>query len=177
MGSSKKKQESANQELTPDMIAEMRKQTGSHPKRRRDAMLNMRIFKPTMDALTTFAAMNNMTKTEVVEAAVSDYIHRKFEDPYGKREAYLSKTLGEIKDLNRLQAEAFYTFLQYWFAHTPRIPEDLRAEANAEGHERFQAFLRYMNQTMLTDDVGLAGRFLGDQPDRGMKRVDDVNDG
>jgi len=39
--------------------------------------------------------------------------------------------------------------MQYWFAHTPQIPEALKKDANITAKDRFSVFLDFLQDNMI----------------------------
>jgi len=145
----KKRQDVSEKKAVELDVSELKKQKPSRPYRKRDAVLNIRIFSSSMDALTAFSAMQRMSKTAVVEAALAEFFENNLEAPHDRRNYYLYKRIDEIADVANLQAEAFFTFMQYWFAHTPQIPEELKKDANIIAKDRFSVFLDFLQDNMI----------------------------
>jgi hypothetical protein len=70
--------------------------------------------------------------------------------------------IGPIRRLlssHELLSQAFATFLRMWLAHTPRIPAELRRQAQASADARYRLFMQ-----RLSEQVSGGKRFIDDLP-------------
>lgn len=110
-----------------------------------------------------YCAATNATESSVVEEA----LQRFFDDRYDVQLLLrrLDRHGRSVDRINRdldLFAQAFSVFVQVWFAHTPKLPDDARAAANSIAQKRYGDFLDYVARSfasgnklfdLLTQDV------------------------
>jgi hypothetical protein len=116
--------------------------------------------------LRLYASRRGSTVSSVVERALTDY----FDGDVTDRALILRRLDRQTRGLTTVQrdvellAQGFGLFVQLWFAHTPRITDDLRAAAEKEALRRYSQFLDHV-----VSEVAAGRRFARDasldQPD------------
>lgn len=110
-----------------------------------------------------YCATANATESSVVEEA----LQRFFDDRYDvqlllRRLDRHGRSIDRIKRDVDFFAQAFSVFVQVWFAHTPKLPDDARPAANSIAQKRYGDFVDYVARScasgekffeLLTQDV------------------------
>jgi len=102
--------------------------------------------------LRLFASRRGATESSVVESALLQYLDGDVID-----RALLLRRLdrlgGRVATLQRdfdLLSQAFGVFLQVWFAHTPRIPDDAKGAAEESALSRYAQFLDHVGTQIMS---------------------------
>jgi predicted DNA-binding protein len=103
-----------------------------------------RLAKEVHDRLVEYCTGTGQTQTAVIQAAVQQFV-----------EGVTDHTL-LMRRLDRLGRALF---LQFWFAHTPTIPEDTRDAARRSSASRYKQFAQH-----LAEQFGRGRRFIDDLP-------------
>ena len=105
-----------------------------------------------------YCAKKSMSISAFAEAAFEEYLSERddAEAVLKKLDRYYLRMDKIDSNLNIL-GEAFTLFLQFWFAHTPPIPDIDKKDANFKAKERYAAFIEYLRNNMLD------GRRFADQ--------------
>ncbi len=83
------------------------------------------------------------SKSSIVEAALIAYLENSTDtDLLYRRLDRHSRLLGRVSRDQELLAEAFAVFVKLWFAHTPRVPESEREDAQ---HFAAGRYLQYVD--------------------------------
>lgn len=97
-----------------------------------------------------YCATNNLSVSGFAEKVFEEYLSGKSDN--GNFIKHLSRhghRLDVIDGNVNILIESFGLFLQFWFAHTPQIPDDQKKSANLQGQERYGAFLKYLQANLL----------------------------
>jgi hypothetical protein len=96
--------------------------------------------------LRLYASQRGSTESSVVELALLNYLDAEVTD-----RALLLRRLDRVgRGLATLQrdfdllSQGFGVFVQLWFAHTPRLPDDAKAAAEKEAIRRYSQFLDHV---------------------------------
>jgi len=112
------------------------------------------------ERLAAYCAASSGTESNVVSEALEKHLDRT-----GDLELILRRLDRQTRALDRLErdvdlnSQAFSLFVRLWFAHTPRIPQDARAAAQASAEARYRSFL-----DRLAELIARGGRFVDDLP-------------
>ena len=142
--------------------------------------LNLYFDPATSRALDELAARRKLSKSAVVEAAVSSFLSP---DGADRREAALTRRLDRLsRQVERLERdqvitlEALGLFVRAWLTATPPLADSAQAAAQAKGRERYDSFVetlgrriqqgRSLAKEVLEDLPAPAEPQPGDAPDR-----------
>jgi predicted transcriptional regulator len=107
-----------------------------------------------MIQLTELAERRRRSLSIVAEAAIASFLTP---DDSDRREAAITRRLDRLtRQADRLErhlgvsVEAMALFIRYWLTVTPSIPQDLQAVVQADGRDRFAAFLEMLGQRLAT---------------------------
>lgn len=112
--------------------------------------------------LAEFAIHKRATQASIVEAAIASFLSP---DGSERMEAAVTRRLDRLAKQNeRLEFqvevtnEALSLFVRFWLTANPQIPESARAEAQAQGKERYEGFVEALTRkleggTRLSGDV------------------------
>jgi hypothetical protein len=107
-----------------------------------------------MMMLTELARRRRRSLSIVAEAAIASFLTP---DDADRREAAITRRLDRLtRQADRLErhlgvsVEAMALFIRYWLTVTPSIPQDLQAVVQADGRDRFAAFLEMLGQRLAT---------------------------
>jgi hypothetical protein len=100
--------------------------------------------------LGLYASRKGATQSSVVEAALLQYLDAEVTD-----RALILRRLDRLtraaarqqRDIEVLE-EAFAVFVQIWFAHTPRLPEDAKASAKQVAMRRYAQYVDHVAQQL-----------------------------
>lgn len=100
-----------------------------------------------------YCAATNATESSVVEEA----LQRFFDDRYDvqlilRRLDRQGRSIDRIKRDLDFFAQAFSVFVQVWFAHAPKLPDDARATANSMAQKRYGDFVEYVARSCASGD-------------------------
>lgn len=112
--------------------------------------LNLYFDPATNRALDELAARRKLSKSAIVEAAVSSFLSP---DGADRREAALTRRLDrlsrQVERLERDQAitlEAIGLFVRAWLTATPPLADSAQAAAQAKGRERYESFVETLGR-------------------------------
>ena len=109
--------------------------------------------------LRLYASRRGASESSIVERALTDHLDGDVTD----RALILNRLDRQVRGLATLQrdvellAQGFGLFVQLWFAHTPRIADDLRAAAEKEALRRYSQFLDHV-----VSEIAAGRRFARD---------------
>jgi hypothetical protein len=96
------------------------------------------------------AARRNLSKSLIIEAAVSSFLSPDAED---RREAAFSRRLDRLirqnEQLERhlaIYSEAIALYVRFWLTVTPPMPESAQEATRAIGAERYQSFVEALSR-------------------------------
>lgn len=110
-------------------------------------------FDPTLSVeLDALAARRNVSKSQVVEAALASYLSP---DAADQREAAITRRLDRLtRAVERLERdvtignEAVALFVRFWLTTTPPLPDTMREAAQAKGRERYDGFVETLGRRL-----------------------------
>lgn len=110
-------------------------------------------FDPALSAeLDTLAARRNVSKSQIVEAALASYLSP---DAADQREAAITRRLDRLtRAVERLERdvtignEALALFVRFWLTTTPPLPDTMREAAQAKGRERYEGFVETLGRRL-----------------------------
>jgi hypothetical protein len=123
--------------------------TGAGLVRRKERVQRHRIqpylSKALAQRFVAYCAATATTESAVAEAAIAQYLDQTSDHTVLMRRLdRLNRAATRTqRDLDVL-AEAFGTFVQIWFAHTPMIPSDAKSGARREAATRYQQFVDHV---------------------------------
>lgn len=104
----------------------------------------------TLKAVDELAARKGITKSTVIEAAVSSHLSP---DGPDRLEAALTRRLDRInRQVDRIErdiaisAEAFALFVRFWLTVTPPLPDGAQPAAQAKARERYDEFVAVLGR-------------------------------
>jgi hypothetical protein len=131
--------------------------------------LNLYFDPATSRALDELAARRKLSKSAIVEAAVSSFLSP---DGADRKEAALSRRLDRLsRQVERLERdqtiaiEALGLFVRAWLTATPPLADSAQAAAQAKGRERYESFVETLGRR-IQQGRSLAKEVLEDS-DRG----------
>lgn len=114
--------------------------------------LNVYLEPKTGKALADVAAVRQLSKSAIVEAAVVSFLTPDHADAL---EAALARRLDQLgRELERLRKdqattlEALGLFVRAWLTATPPLAEDAQAAAQEKGLERYESFAEVLGKRM-----------------------------
>ncbi|MCB4767684.1 CopG family transcriptional regulator [Ancylobacter sp. Lp-2] len=112
--------------------------------RTKKAQISVYLEPDIMDMLAHYAAQRDQSMSLIAQAAIASFLSP---DSAERQEAALARRLGQIdRRLARLErdlgisTEAFATFVRFWLATTPALPEPAAQAARAKVSERYAAY-------------------------------------
>ncbi len=112
--------------------------------RTKKAQISVYLEPDIMDMLAHYAAQRDQSMSLIAQAAIASFLSP---DSSERQEAALARRLGQIdRRLARLErdlgisTEAFATFIRFWLATTPALPEPAAQAARAKVSERYAAY-------------------------------------
>ncbi|WP_344248311.1 CopG family transcriptional regulator, partial [Actinocorallia libanotica] len=112
--------------------------------RTKKAQISVYLEPDIMDMLAHYAAQRDQSMSLIAQAAIASFLSP---DSAERQEAALARRLGQIdRRLARLErdlgisTEAFATFIRFWLATTPALPEPAAQAARAKLSERYAAY-------------------------------------
>lgn len=134
--------------------------------RTKKAQISVYLEPDLMDMLAHYAAQRDQSMSLIAQAAIASFLSP---DSSERQEAALARRLGQIdRRLARLErdlgisTEAFATFIRFWLATTPALPEPAAQAARAKLSERYAAY------------TSAVGRRLAKGPQLRQEIVEDV---
>jgi hypothetical protein len=114
--------------------------------------LSVRLEIDTIEALAVFARRKRLTKSVVVEAAVSSFLspdhHDQREAAFSRRIDRLTRKIDRLDRNTAISAEAMALFIRFWLSATPPIPADALPSAQTKGRERYDNFIKTLTQRL-----------------------------
>lgn len=114
--------------------------------------LNIYFAPDLLDRLAALAAQRGVTKSSVVEAALTSFLSP---DAADRREAVFVRRLDRVsRQLERLERdltigiETLALFVRFWLSVTPPLPESAQAAAKAKGSERYEGFIETLGRRL-----------------------------
>jgi hypothetical protein len=114
------------------------------------ARMNVYFEPELLQKVDELAARRNLSKSLIIEAAVSSFLSPDAED---RREAAFSRRLDRLirqnEQLERhlvISSEALALFVRFWLTVTPPMPESAQGPARTTGSERYQAFIEALGR-------------------------------
>ena len=111
---------------------------------KKKAQISVYLEPDIMDMLAHYAAQRDQSMSLIAQAAIASFLSP---DSAERQEATLARRLGQIdRRLARLErdlgisTEAFATFIRFWLATTPALPEPAAQAARAKLSERYAAY-------------------------------------
>ena len=112
--------------------------------RTKKAQISVYLEPDVMDMLAHYAAQRDQSMSLIAQAAIASFLSP---DSAERQEAALARRLGQIdRRLARLErdlgisTEAFATFVRFWLATNPTLPEPAAQAARAKVSERYAAY-------------------------------------
>ncbi len=110
-------------------------------------------FDPSLSPeLAALAARRNVSKSQIVEAALASYLSP---DAADQREAAITRRLDRLtRAVERLERdvtignEAIALFVRFWLTTTPPLPDTMRDAAQAKGRERYEGFVETLGRRL-----------------------------
>ncbi|MDQ0302449.1 CopG family transcriptional regulator [Ancylobacter polymorphus] len=135
--------------------------------RTKKAQISVYLEPDIMDMLAHYAAQRDQSMSLIAQAAIASFLSP---DSAERQEAALARRLGQIdRRLARLErdlgisTEAFATFIRFWLATTPALPEPAAQAARAKLSERYAAYTSALGRRLakgpqlrqeIVEDVG-----------------------
>ncbi|MBB3773861.1 putative transcriptional regulator [Angulomicrobium tetraedrale] len=135
--------------------------------RSKKAQISVYLEPDIMDMLAHYAAQRDQSISLIAQAAIASFLSP---DSAERQEAALARRLGQIdRRLARLErdlgisTEAFATFIRFWLATTPALPEPAAQAARAKLSERYAAYTSALGRRLakgpqlrqeIVEDVG-----------------------
>jgi hypothetical protein len=104
------------------------------------------VTRPLRKRLRLYAAQRGSTESSVVEAALLSYLDADVTDRalMIRRLDRVTRTVGALRRDVDLLSQGFGVFVQLWFAHTPRLPDEAKGAAEREAVRRYSQFLDHV---------------------------------
>jgi len=106
----------------------------------------------TLDAINMLARKKQLTKSAIVETAVSSLVspdhHDQREAAFSRRIDRLTRKIDRLDRNTVISAEAMALFIHFWLSATPPIPTEALPSANAKGRERYDNFIKTLTQRL-----------------------------
>lgn len=106
----------------------------------------------TLDAINMLARKKQLTKSALVEAAVSSLVspdhHDQREAAFSRRIDRLTRNIERLDRNTTISAEAVALFIHIWLSSTPTIPSEAMPAAQAKGRERYDNFIKTLTQRL-----------------------------
>ncbi|WP_332119838.1 CopG family transcriptional regulator [Azorhizobium caulinodans] len=120
--------------------------------RTKKAQISVYLEPDIMDLLAHYAAQRDQSMSMIAQAAIASFLSP---DSSERQEAALARRLGQIdRRLARLErdlgisTEAFATFIRFWLATTPALPEPAAQATRAKVSERYAAFTHALGRRL-----------------------------
>jgi predicted transcriptional regulator len=135
--------------------------------RKKKAQISVYLEPDIRDMLAHYAVQRDQSMSLIAQAAIASFLSP---DSAERQEAALSRRLGQIdrrlarieRDLG-ISTEAFATFIRFWLATTPALPEPAAQAARAKVSERYAAYTSALGRRLakglqlrqeIVEDVG-----------------------
>lgn len=141
--------------------------------------LNLYFDPATSHALDELAVRRKLSKSAIVDAAVSSFLSP---DGADRREAALTRRLDRLtRQVERLERdqtitlEALGLFVRAWLTATPPLADSAQAAAQAKGRERYESFVETLGRRIqqgrslakeVLEDIGSEPNATGPKPER-----------
>ncbi|MFG1275173.1 CopG family transcriptional regulator [Xanthobacter flavus] len=120
--------------------------------RTKKAQISVYLEPDIMDMLAHYAAQRDQSMSLIAQAAIASFLSP---DSAERQEAALARRFGQIdrrlarldRDLG-ISTEAFATFIRFWLATTPTLPEPAARAARAGVSDRYAAFTRALGRRL-----------------------------
>jgi hypothetical protein len=130
------------------------------PSNQKPVRIGTRMRPDLRNRLAGFCAASGLSESAVISSGVEQYL-----DGTGdltllpRRLDRFDRALGRMHRDQQLFMQAFGVFVRLWFAHTPAVAEEDKAEARAKAEARYKRFVEHVSEQF-------AGgrRFLDDLP-------------
>ncbi|WP_425105146.1 CopG family transcriptional regulator [Ancylobacter sp.] len=135
--------------------------------RTKKAQVSVYLEPDVKDLLAHYSAQRDQSMSLIAQAAIASFLSP---DTAERQEAALARRLGQIdRRLARLErdlgisTEAFATFIRFWLATTPALPEPVAQAARAKLSERYAAYTSALGRRLakgpqlrqeIVEDVG-----------------------
>lgn len=131
------------------------------------------VSRDTKRRLDDYAArQRGKSKSSIVEAALIAYLEDSTDtDLLYRRLDRHSRLLGRVSRDQELLAEAFAVFVKLWFAHTPRVPESERDDAQHFASGRYSQYVQHVAKQFAGGD-----RFVDDLASDLPLSAEDISD-
>lgn len=120
--------------------------------RTKKAQISVYLESDIMDLLAHYAAQRDQSMSLIAQAAIASFLSP---DSSERQEAALARRLGQIdRRLARLErdlgisTEALATFIRFWLATTPALPEPAAQATRAKLSERYAAYTRALGRRL-----------------------------
>ncbi len=120
--------------------------------RTKKAQISVYLEPDIMDMLAHYAAQRDQSMSLIAQAAIASFLSP---DSAERQEAALARRLGQIdRRLARLErdlgisTEALATFIRFWLATTPALPEPAALATRAKLSERYAAYTRALGRRL-----------------------------
>lgn len=120
--------------------------------RQRKTKLSVYLEPDIMAILADYAARRDLSQSMIAEAAIASFLTP---DADERREAATARRLDAIdRRLARLErdlgiaVETLATFVRFWLATTPALPEPAAESARAKAAERYEAFVAALGRRL-----------------------------
>lgn len=110
-------------------------------------------FEPaTLKQVGELAARKHLTKSIIIEAAVTSYLSPdapdRLEAAFSRRLDRLSRQVERLERDVAISAEALALFVRFWLTLTPALPDGAQAAAQAKGRERYEGFVETLGRRL-----------------------------
>lgn len=110
--------------------------------------LNLYFEPETSRALAEFAALRQVSRSSVVQAAVASFLSpdgaESLEAALARRLDGLGREIARIKRDQTIALEALDLFVRAWLTATPPLPSGNEAAAQAKGRQRYDSFVEQL---------------------------------
>ena len=111
--------------------------------------LHARISPHTRKRLREHCAARGISARAGIEAAITEYLDDVSDTALiMKHMDRLGRWFSRLHRENEIFMESFMVFVKLWFAHTPPVSEDSKANAQVSAEARYKHFVRYVNDLL-----------------------------
>lgn len=119
-------------------------------KKEEKIQISLRLEKSMVRHLKMVSRERSATMTSIIEASLEEFFKEKsFDELYLSHLDKVSRRVGKVEKNQQLMLETLARFASIYFANTPEVPADKKAQASQLGQARFNKFKEMVSDGMV----------------------------
>ena len=119
-------------------------------KKEEKIQISLRLEKSMVRHLKMTARERSATMTSIIEASLEEFFKEKsFDELYLAHLDKVNRRVGKVEKNQQLMLETLTRFASIYFANTPEVPTDKKAQASQLGKARFSKFKELVSEGMI----------------------------